>query len=326
MILINLKITKIIVIRCIIYYFKGCKPARWLHWIGGAALLGEISATICVCRNPCIRFCGRWERRGSLLGVWASARQRLSAWAHLEKGGEIIKIFATVICSKQCVPRIWLGWRATSVTSRVSVGLCPCLKGSLSPDQNWLNARKTNNCLIRKFCSVKSHKTIKKVMHHQQHADLKSEIWKQWNSNQIFPKNPPYSSTMILAPAPSNSNLNSQKQKIRTVRRLYKKCYQHSDSQITASNPLNIQQCNQREYSIAYIIQRHFQSYPAKITASGRSVGQQAVETVAKMVCALIDPSHFRPGKFRFKKNENSLESKPNYRMDSKLRIQRTVQ
>ena len=43
---------------------------------------------------------------------------------------------------------------------------------------------------------------------------------------------------------------------------------------------------------MAYIIQRHFQSYPAKITASGRSVEQQAVETVAKMVCALIDPSH----------------------------------
>ena len=77
----------------------------------------------------------------------------------------------------------------------------------------------------------------------------------------------------------------------------------------TASNPLNIQQCNQWVYSIAYIIQRHFQSYPAKITASGRSVEQQAVETVAKMGCTLIDPSHFRPGKFLFKKNENSYES-----------------
>ena len=142
--------------------------------------------------------------------------------------------------------------------------------------------------MIRKFCSVKSHKTIQKVMHHQQHADLKSEICKQRNSNHIIPQNPQNLSTMILAPEPSNSNLNSQKQKIRTVRRLYKKCFQHSDSQITASNPLNIQQCNQWEYSMAYIIQRHFQSYPAKITASGRSVGQQAVETVAKMVCALI--------------------------------------
>ena len=110
MILINLKIMKIIVIRWIIYYFKGCKPARWLHGIGGAALLGEISATICVCRNPYIRFRGRWERRGSLLGVWAAARRRLSAWAHLEEGGGIIKIFATIICSKQCAPRIWLHW------------------------------------------------------------------------------------------------------------------------------------------------------------------------------------------------------------------------
>ena len=131
---------------------------------------------------------------------------------------------------------------------------------------------------------------------------------------------------MILAPTPSNSNLNSQKQKNRTVRRLYKKCFQHSDSQITASNPLNIQQRNQWEYSMAYIIQRDFQSYPAKITASGRSVGQQAVETVAKMVCSLIDPSHFRPGKFRFPEIPFTEESKPNYRMDSKLRIQRTVQ
>ena len=189
-----------------------------------------------------------------------------------------------------------LGWRATSVTPAVSVGLCPCLKGGLSPQagQNWLNARKPKNSLIRKFCSAKSHKTIQKVMRHQQHADLKSEICKQRNPNQIILQNPPNSSTLILAPTPSNSNLNSQKQKIRTVRRLYKKCFQHSDSQITASNPLNIQQCNQWEYSIAYIIQRHFHSYHAKITASGRSVEQQAVETVAKMRCALIDPSHFR--------------------------------
>ena len=102
MMLINLKIMKIIVIRWIKYYFKGCKPARWLHRIGDAALLGEISATICVCRNPYIRFRGRWERRGSLLGVWAAARWRLSALAHLEEGGGIIKIFATIICSKQC--------------------------------------------------------------------------------------------------------------------------------------------------------------------------------------------------------------------------------
>ena len=29
-----------------------------------------------------------------------------------------------------------LGWRATSVTPAVSVGLCPCLKGSLSRGQN----------------------------------------------------------------------------------------------------------------------------------------------------------------------------------------------
>ena len=305
MILINLKIMKIIVIICIIYYFKGCKPARWLHRIGDAALLGEMSATICVCRNPYIRFRGRWERRGSLLGVWAAARRRLSAWAHLEEGGGIIKILKTIICSKQCAPRcrlhwIFLGWCATSVTPAVSVGLCPCLKGSLSRGQNWLNTRKTNNSLIRKFCSVKSHKTIQKVMHHKQHADLKSEICKQRNSNQIIPQNPQNLSTMILAPAPSNLNLNSQNQKIRTVRRVYKQCFQHADSQITASNPLNIQQHNQWEYSMAYIIQRHFQSYPAKITASGRSVEQQAVETVAKMGCALIDPSHFLPGKFRF--------------------------
>ena len=79
-----------------------------------AALLGEMSATICDCRNPYIRFRGKWERRGSLLGVWAAARGRLSAWAHLEEGGGIIKIFATIICSKQYahsnLASLDLGW------------------------------------------------------------------------------------------------------------------------------------------------------------------------------------------------------------------------
>jgi hypothetical protein len=87
MILINLKIMKIIVIRWIIYYFKGCKPARWLHGIGGAALLGEISATICVCRNPYIRFRGRWERRGSLiskLGGYYIRLKHLSCIIHIK--------------------------------------------------------------------------------------------------------------------------------------------------------------------------------------------------------------------------------------------------
>ena len=110
MILINLKIMKIIVIRWKIYYFKGCKPARWLHGIGGAALLGEISATICVCRNPYIRFRGRWERRGILLGCERQHVDGCLPGPFLRKGGGIIKIFTTIICSKQCAPRIWLHW------------------------------------------------------------------------------------------------------------------------------------------------------------------------------------------------------------------------
>ena len=42
-------------------------------------------------------------------------------------------------------------------------------------DTHRVDARKTNNSLIRKFCSVKSHETIKKAMHHQQHTDLSAE-------------------------------------------------------------------------------------------------------------------------------------------------------
>ena len=141
MILINLKIMKIIVIRWIIYYFKGYKPARWLHGIWGAALLGEISATICVCRNPYIRFRGRWERRGSLLGCERQHVDGCLPGPFLRKGGGIIKIFATIICSKQCAPRIWLHWilagvRLLSFSPAVSIGLCPCLKGRVS-ETDW---------------------------------------------------------------------------------------------------------------------------------------------------------------------------------------------
>ena len=154
--------------------------------------------------------------------VWASApwRRRLSAWALLEEGGgnnqNICNNYMLETVRTSILASLDLGWRATSVTPAVSVGLCPCLKGGLSPQagQNWLNARKPKNSLIRKFCSVKSHKTIQKVMHHQQHADLKSEICKQRNSNRIIPQKPQNLSTMILAPAPSNSNLNSQKQRL----------------------------------------------------------------------------------------------------------------
>ena len=110
MILINLKIMKIIIIICIIFFFKGCKPARWLHGIGGAALLGEISATICVCRKSIYQVSRQVGTQGKSPGVWASARRRLSAWALLEEGGGLIKIFATILCSKQCAPRIWLHW------------------------------------------------------------------------------------------------------------------------------------------------------------------------------------------------------------------------
>ena len=139
MILINLKIMKIIVIRWIIYYFKGYKPARWLHGIWGAALLGEISATICVCRNPYIRFCGRWERRGSLLGCERQHVDGCLPGPFLRKGGNNQNIcnnymFETVRTSN--LASLDLGWRATSVTPAVSVGLCPCLKGRVS-ETDW---------------------------------------------------------------------------------------------------------------------------------------------------------------------------------------------
>ena len=79
----------------LIYCFEGCKPARWMHRIMGAALLGEISATIGVCRNPYSRFCCRWGRRWSLRGGFASTWTRLQL--HAFRKGEIIKIFASIL-------------------------------------------------------------------------------------------------------------------------------------------------------------------------------------------------------------------------------------
>ena len=123
--------------------------------------------------------------------VWASARRRLSAWALLEEGGGIIKIFATIICSKQCAPRIWLHWILAGVRL-----LSPrrCLSDSVlaweaSQPSGWpklIERSKTEKLLDKKILLSKKPQNYSES--NAPSTARRSEIWNLQALNEIRTK------------------------------------------------------------------------------------------------------------------------------------------